>query len=51
MILGDRNYEIIAEMYDFGRTGTEIESKLNEFYAQMNEIKRKQSDQVSMLTH
>lgn len=48
-ILGDRNYELIADLYNFGRTGEEISEKLNQFYVQLSEKDKKYADMVNIL--
>ncbi|KAL3985881.1 Laminin EGF-like (Domains III and V) family protein [Acanthocheilonema viteae] len=46
-ILGDRNYELIADLYNLGRTGEEIKEKLNQFYVQLSEMNKKYADMIA----
>uniref|UniRef100_A0A915PGU8 Laminin EGF-like domain-containing protein n=1 Tax=Setaria digitata TaxID=48799 RepID=A0A915PGU8_9BILA len=47
VILGNRNYDLIAEMYNFGRTGAEISRKLNQFYVGLSEMNKKFADMIA----
>ncbi|CAG9535639.1 unnamed protein product [Cercopithifilaria johnstoni] len=47
VILGDHNYELIANLYNFGRTGEEINEKLKEFYVEMSETHKKYANMVA----
>lgn len=47
VILGDENYDLVMDMYDFGRTGEEIREKLNQFYVQLSERNKKYANMIA----
>uniref|UniRef100_A0A8R1TWU4 Laminin EGF-like domain-containing protein n=1 Tax=Onchocerca volvulus TaxID=6282 RepID=A0A8R1TWU4_ONCVO len=47
VILGDRNYDLIADMYNFGRTGEEISEKLKQFYMRLSKTNKKYADMIA----
>ncbi|MCP9264649.1 hypothetical protein DINM_022777 [Dirofilaria immitis] len=47
VLLGDRNYYLIADMYNFGRTSEEINEKLNQFYMRLSKTNKKYVDMMA----
>uniref|UniRef100_A0A158Q791 Laminin EGF-like domain-containing protein n=1 Tax=Elaeophora elaphi TaxID=1147741 RepID=A0A158Q791_9BILA len=47
VILGDQKYDLIADLYNFGRTGKEITEKLNQFYVQLSGTNKKYADMIA----
>ncbi|VDO38149.1 unnamed protein product, partial [Onchocerca flexuosa] len=47
VILGERNYDLIADMYNFGRTGEEISEKLSQFYMRLSKTNKKYADMIA----
>ncbi|VDK77897.1 unnamed protein product [Litomosoides sigmodontis] len=46
-ILGDENYELVANLYKSGQRGKEITERLNEFYVQLSDMNKKYADMIA----